>query len=616
MENIKKFTIPKYGTYFLVFIIISKIIYLGVEIFYNGYLIDVITDSSVTQESLEFIESLGHNVSSVGLTLLLAPFFYLLYKKIMSGESKPMLPVVLVITMVGLFFIFHTALTSLMDKIVIDNKDKRYTSYYISAFKYGMLNGSLGYESLIPKENLSNLKIEDRVILSNIFLLNYIDETLIDKLINKGQNQFADVFILKYGHDEYKDAEIKFENKIKGIVDGYNNYLEKSKEINEKFTKLDNRTVLDAEYQDFQGKLRQKYADYDRKVIKYEKSINISSTRRDKIYKDLRKYFKYQGNSRAEREYKASMKKQFGHYIKPNRWCGKYCPNKNAIEKVIEEEGYKKFIKKSGGIPPDLSQRGFYNHYKVKAKVIKELKAKGLYVSKNFNYSKEQFVRAYKAKINKEFSKVKKQFRAELKKKTGKSIKFGLNYKQFVYSFKSEFTKEHGKKYGTILYNMVKIKDTSEFYSKFYQPKFKKQYLQDYLLSKKDFQTDKHSELGDGAIKHLFIPPFAIGMSLIAGILNFVSVIAMILFLIIKIDKLTVPQQFTLKSVVKLTILTLLIWYPFYKMKELDALSQYKALEIVKENEDGERYVKVLEWIMIYEKINYEKIYSLMKASK
>ena len=614
MENVSKFSLPKYGTFFLVFIIIAKLIYLGVEVFYNGYLIDIITNSTVTQESLEFIESLGHNVSSVGLTLLLTPFFYLLYKKVFPKGSDVALFTSMVITIVVLFFSFHSALTSLMDKIILDNKDKRYTSYYISAFKYGMLNGSLGYEPFMPKARLENMSIEDRVILSNIFLLNYIDEKLIEKFIDKGQNQFADVFILKYGHDEYKLAEQKFEAKAQEIIDGYNIYIDKSKEINEAFSKLDNRAVVDAEYQDFTGKLQQKYGDYENKVIAYERSITLTSSKRDKIYNKLVRYFKHQGNSRAEREYKSSMNQKFGHYIDPDRWCSsRYCPSEGAIDRVIETEGYKKFLKKSGGIPPDLGQKGFLRHTKVKSRVIKELKAKGLYVSSRFNYSKKQFARAYKSKINKEFKKVTKQFRAQMKQKTGKNIKFGLNYSQFVYYFKSDILKQYGKRDGKVLYTMLRKKDTSEFYSKFYKPKFKEEYLKEYLLDKKDFEKAKYQELGDGAIKHLFIPPFAIIMSLLAGVLNLVSVIVMLIFVIINIEKLSLTQQIVFKNSVKISILAFFLWYPFYKMQDINTLGHYKALEKVKDNKDGARYIKALEWVMIYEKINYDSIYGVLK---
>lgn len=617
IDTVKKSIIPKYGAYFLAFIIISKIIYLGVEVFYNGYLIDVITNSTVTQESLEFIESLGHNVSSIGLTLLVLPFFYLLYKKLMPTKQQRFMPLYMMISTVALFFSFHTALTSLMDKIVEDNKDKRYTSYYISAFKYSMLNGSTGYKSFMPQSHLENPTIEDRVILSNIFLLNYIDKKLIDNLINKGQDQFADVFILKYGHDDYMQAQNTFESKAEEIKNGYNKYLEKSKEINRKFAKLDNAAVLDAEYQDFTGKLRQKYADYERKVIQYEKSINISDSRRNKISNDLEKYFKYQGYTKAKRKYKRAMNQQFGHWISPSRWCsGGYCPSDRAIDRVIAEEGYTKFTKNSGGIPPDLSQRNFYKHPKVKSRVIKELRAKGMYVSKNFRYSKKEFARAYKSKINKEFKKVKKQFSSELKKQLGKSIPFGLKYSQFVYRFKTDFIKKYGKKYGTILYKMVQNKDTSKFYSKFYKPKFKNEYLKEYLLTKNDFNSEEHKELGDAAIKHLFIPPFAIGMSLMAGILNFISVVVMLLFLVIKTDSLTPRVQFALKATIKVTILSLLIWYPFFKIDGKNTLSQYKAIEKVKENPNTRYYVTILEWIMVYEKLNYNTLYPIFKSNK
>ena len=589
----------KYSGYFLAFIIIAKVIYLFVEIYYNTTLIDTINSLESTKESLKYLESLGHNISSVGFTLLVTPFLYLVYKKFIPKAT----PYILSISMIVLFFSFHAALTSLMDKIIEDNKDKRYSSYYISGFKYGMLNNVFGYESFIPHSHFNYLNTTDKVILSNIFLLNYIDESIINKLINDGQEQIIDTFIFKNHKHTFRQDQDRFEDEAKKIIDGYNSYIDKSRELNRNFAKVDNATVLNAEYRDFTGKLRTKYAEYEKKVIKFEKSTTLSEKQIDTTYEDLSKYFKYQSYSKAQRQYKEKMNAQFGHYIDPDRWCsGGYCPTRNAIENVVYEEGYKKFKKRSGGIPADLSQRGFYKYPKVKKKVIKELRSKGLMVSNYFNYSKKQFAKAYKVKVNKEFKLAKKRFLKELKAQTGKKMRFGLNYKQFVYYFKSDFTKRYGKKDGIILYNMVKRKDTTNFYETFYKPKIKREHLREYLLSKKDFQTRKYAQKGDNSIKHLYIPPFAIAMSLIAGILNFVSVVSMLLVVMFKIDRFEPITQFILKNIMKLAILSLVVLYPFYEMKNSDILKEYKALEKIKEIEHGQEYLELLKWIIVYEK--------------
>ena len=114
-----------------------------------------------------------------------------------------------------------------------------------------------------------------------------------------------------------------------------------------------------------------------------------------------------------------------------------------------------------------------------------------------------------------------------------------------------------------LFYESYCKEDTSEFYSKFYKPKFKDKYVKKYLLSKENFEDTQYQELGDNAIKHLYIPPFAIGMSLIAGILNLVSVIIMILFIIIKLDKLSFVQQIAIKSSLKLLLLIFIVGIHF-----------------------------------------------------
>jgi hypothetical protein len=614
MEQLKNFTLPKYGVVFLIFIITAKVLYLGVEVFYNGYLIDVITNAKVTKESLNSIESLGHNVSSVGLTLLFLPLFYLLYKKFFFKRENFTLYISVVATTIALFFTFHTLLTSLMDSVVLQNKDKRYSSYYISAFKYGMLNNSLGYESFIPKSHLENLNIEDKVMISNIFLLNYIDETLIEKLIKRGQSQFADVFILKYGNEKYEQSKKDFEKKAQEIMNGYNNYLSKSKEINKQFSKFDNRVLLDMEYQKFTTKLREKYKHYSSKVTEYRQAIDLNKSRVDEIFNDLEQYFEYSSDPKIQDKYDEYMLDSFGHDVEPDRWCEESCPSRDVIVKVIQEESYKKFIDESMGITPNLSQRGFFKNPIVRSKVIDELHLKGLEVSQKFNYSKKQFLAAYRAKVNKKFKQTKKKFLSQIKQQTGKDIKLGLNYEQFVTYFKDDLIDEYGKRDGEALFNMIVQRDISNFYSDFYKPRFKDEYLKKYILEKEDFDKPEHKELGDISLKHLFIPPFAIGMSLIAGMLNFVSVIVMILFIVIKLNKFSPIQQFGIKSFVKIVLIATIVFYPFIKSDKVNIESQYSALSKVKKSGNGEFYLNILEWIMVYEKINYKSFYPYVKG--
>ena len=231
------------------------------------------------------------------------------------------------------------------------------------------------------------------------------------------------------------------------------------------------------------------------------------------------------------------MNSEFGHHIKPSRWCeGGYCPSKSAISRVVRQEGARKFRHNTDGISPYLKEKDFLKNNKVKAKVVATLKEEGINVPRNFNYSQKQYIKAYKKMIVKKF-----------------------------------------------------------------------------LLSKKEFNMGENAELGDNAIKNLYIPPFAISMSLIAGILNFVSVIGMLLFLVIKINKYSNTVQFFIKSSVKVLLLALLIAVPYTQMDGSSMLKTYPALKKVKESETGAKYLNLLEWIIVYEKFGYENLYKYLK---
>jgi len=420
--------VKKYGIYFLILIIFSKIAYLILEIYYNGYLIDTVTSSSVTLKTMEKLEELGHNVSSLGFSLLLLPFIYLLVKKYTNKRIN--LVIINFVAFIIMFVSFKTLLTETMNYIVKENSDKRFSSYYISIFKYGMLNNTMGYESFIPRDRIEKMTIEDKVILSNIFILNYVDEKLIDKLLNDGVNNIVDTIIKKYDFNRYIDEKRNIENKSLEIINAYNQYVEATKNIKEQLKKYDNQDRLFVEYQDFQNQLHSKYSEYKKNSKNAIKKSNLSDRELNNYYYDLRRYFKYKGHSKAERQYRDNMQSKFGHYIEPLKWCNQNtCPSKYAIQTTVRNEVYTKFKEQSGGVPPGLDEKSFFKNKKIKANIIKLLREKGLPVQDSFNYSFNAFKHAYQEKLLNE----KKISLEKLSKKFGIHLKYGLNFKQFVY---------------------------------------------------------------------------------------------------------------------------------------------------------------------------------------
>ena len=608
--------LPKYSIYFLFFIIVSKLVYLVFEAYYNGHLIEIVSNPNISIDIFKNIEQLGHNISAIGITLLLTPFAYLIIKKIVQNKSI-IIFVSVSIFMVISFFSFQSLLTKVMDDLVKSNSDKRYSSYYISIFKYGMLNNYMGYETFIPKDRLVNPTIEDRIMISNMFLLTLVDSSLTDKLINKGGNIFTDLVIKKYSWDHYKKHEESFNNKIEDIHKIYNEYIDKSKKINTEFKKVDNREMMQVSYRDFISTIKSKYHQYDNDVIEYKDALYPSSSKINEYNINLRKYFRYSKYSKAQRKYRQSMINNFGKYIEPSRWLPKNAkyPNNKSIRKVIFEEVNKKWYDKSHGIPPNLSEIQFYRNYIVKRKIIKELRNKGLNVSNSFDYSKKLYFNAYQKKVDMEFKKTKLKFIKEFEKTSGKRFKFGLTYKQFLKYFKNDFIKKYDKKFGIILYDLVANNETDKFYKRFYLPYFKEKKLSDYLLSKEDMNTKKNKLKGDTAIKLLYIPPFAIAVSILAGILNIVSVVATLLFLIIPIAKLSSVSKFTVKLLFKTSLIAIIIYYPYRISQDENILKSYAILNSL-DSKINKNYIYFLEWLMVVEKYNYNYIYKYIKQYK
>lgn len=303
------------------------------------------------------------------------------------------------------------------------------------------------------------------------------------------------------------------------------------------------------------------------------------------------------------------MNNYFGGYIEPSRWCNNdICPSKDMIKIVINEEVDKNWRKKMGNIPRNLSLVDFLKFPQIRQQVISELKNQGLIVADDFNYSKASFSTAYQNKLISSSNKISTEFRKEIYKKIGKNIDIGLSYEEFVNYWKEDIIKEYGKKYGEILFNMIKNKSSKNYYEDFYEPYFKDTVGKNYLISEKQFEDKEDNQKGTYAIKSMFVVPFAIFMSLFAGVLNFISVIVLSSIVLLRFIK-NERKSFIISNILRLILLFALIYYPYKIGKNNNLLGQYKILENKEISNDFIRYyVEVLNWILVIEKINYNHI--------
>ena len=609
----------KFSTIFILVLILLKLTYLYFEIDYNGSLIDLSTKYDITEKELKDLEKYGHTLTSIGLTLLIIPFLYLVITNI--TKYKIIIVSFLTVTSIIIYIGIFQGLTTLIDHIVKENRDKRFSSYYATNLKYKMLNKEMGYSSFIPKERLENLSLEDRVIISNLFLLLIHDETLVDRIFDK-KNEITESYLLNEKNEKmessYKEAENKFNNKVKDINKAFDKYVEETKKVNTIIKNIDvKKSDIKKDYEDLKMNMFPKaYKQYTDQVNSFYKKVDleVSPEKVNVHYNDLLKYFKNQKYSKAKKSYDKAMIKNFGYVIDPNAWCKDgYCPNKSKIIEVIKAEAFKKWDKESI-YPIDLTQRDFFLHKETKRKIVNEINQKfGFDLKYDFNYSFDSFEKAYLRKIEKEQKNVHNKFENALDSNFGKDIKVGLSYKEFIQTWKPEIIKEYGEKYGEILFKMIENKNTEGFYSEFYEPYFNEHHASKFIISKEDLTNNKeYEEKGDASIKSMYVIPFAISMSLIASVLNIIDVIGFIILLLTRVIKLEALYNKFVEPILKICLYLFVFIYPYYIGKTNNVLKDYKILNKKHESDIINAYTEFLNWILVVEGFSY-KLYEKLK---
>ena len=115
------------------------------------------------------------------------------------------------------------------------------------------------------------------------------------------------------------------------------------------------------------------------------------------------------------------------------------------------------------------------------------------------------------------------------------------------------------------------------------------------VYSQEDFYIIEEAiKKGDDSIKLLYIPPFALGLSLIALLLNLMTVIVMITMLLPIYNK-------KIEYLVKIALVSIFIFLPYFSSSKIDNVLIEKSL---KQSQSLQRYITFLQWLKYYEKIN------------
>ena len=590
----------KYPIYLFALILISKIGYIVVESFYNLHVLTVTTDAHLTKEILEELNTNGHKISAIGITLLIVPFLYFLVKKL----PTLLMSISLSVLSVGTYFIAYEALNVIINKVVESNKDKRHDAYYINIFKYGVLNNVFAYNSFIDNQKIvdNNLDVNDRILLTNSFLMLSADENLITKLKEKGKDKVAEAYFGNTLQDDYNEKYELFKKASLDIKMLWEKFNFHRTDLNSKLESNVDESKIQEAYKEFQNSLIENYNKYA--LASKEVALRIREETKNRkispIYKSLQDYFKYAEWGEAKRKYEANMIKAFGHNIEPTRWkdrAGKLTPE--SIAKVIGEEISLKAKEKMNGLPAGLKIGEFLNHDITKLEVSKRLKEKNILITYDFDYSYIQFKEAFNRMFTDEYNNACNIFYSKLKEEIGENdLKLDMDWNSFVRSdyirsnIKTKLKTTDKETIDNII-EAFRSKDLANFRTMVYMKSIADK-IQSKMYTKEMFENDPEiGAYGDDAIRLLYVPPFALSISIIALLLNIVTVFSMLMSL----SGLNPYVQKTLKAILVLFIILIPL---SIKYESLDN-------ELIRESttENTKMYLSFLGWISYYEKINF-----------
>jgi len=527
----------KYPIALFVVLIVAKIVYIFFESNYNYEILNVVTDPSFNRSKLEALNTKGHLIGSVGFTLFIIPILYFVANYINKNFYKW---VMFAIFTLFSFFAIYNSLNYLVDFIVEKNSDKRYEAYYTNMVKFGILNNVIHYNSFIKNSHINSLTVEDRILLTNFFLLLYADKKLIEKFRNKGEINIIKLIAKKFEDNKIQAKYEELKNSAKNIEKEWIEFNKQKEKIVLILNKLDDEKEIEKAYDKMVDNLKKSYLKYQEAYILMHQTIqeNTSLNKLQRFKSQLERFFRYRYYKKAQLKYKETMLKNFGHYVEPKKWLDKngkltYPSIENRIRIEIEQ----RVIKEVGGLREGLNIKQFINSIKVKSRVATKLKEYGILIPKDFDYSYLEFKKYYKVMVSKKKKEIIDKFYKNLNDKIGKNdLNLTMKWKDFVYSkYLTNQLKSKGLKNVKIYQDVLANRDLINLKSKILLPKLYKVLKEKLLFNKNEFYKNKEvAQYGDKAIKLLYIPPIALFLSITALLLNLITLMNMLMSLLQK----------------------------------------------------------------------------------
>lgn len=586
MEAIKKNDLKKTGLWLVLFFIAFKSIYIIIEYFYNINIFNVVSSNDFYNEKkINELNNYGHKISAIGIAILITPSFYFIYKYIKNIYTKY---ISYIVTFIFIYLISYNSLDKLVDYIVKLNLNKSYEAYYINMFKIGLYHGHLKYDSFVNYDNIinKNLSIDEKLLFINSFLLLNADSNLLEKLKEKGKDNFLNIYI-EQNQNDFNDKFNKYILLDNEIKDSYVKFNSKREELK---NKQKNNINIDKEYKDFINSLKKSYKEYSNKIIDTNK---ISNKDLEKFKSELNVYINNRDNNKYKKIYNNKIISMFGEVLPPENFMDNNGNiNIYKIKSVINDKSKK------------LSFEEFILTNRVQNKIKETLSSKGLKTNSNVDYTKEiNFKNLFHNNINSKFNNINNEFKNKLNKEFGKNdLKLNMNYNDFI---NSKFIKNKLNPYlkefdlnSKYINNIIKVLNSENkvgaFKSEIYINIIKEsKIIEKYLFSKEDFEKNEEAKkYGELSIKLLYVPIFALILSMFSLLFNLVFLISYIVFKILKIN-------IYIRFFVNILLISLVLLIPLINNKT--NLLKNELLSLI--DLDFYYYIKLLEILKFYEGI-------------
>lgn len=519
-------TIIKHGLGLVLCMLIARAIYIYIEAKYHVSILNLSTHANLEQSHVDDLTNMGHNLAAIGMTLSLI-FVYIKLAKLRFWR-KSWFTVFLMI--IGLsFFSFKTLFTQAIDYVVEKNYDKAYDAYYLNVFRYGILTGDFTYSGYLTTHPFkpNNATVRDRLLIANTALLMQKDSDLINRIVRIGTQKFSSLYVSK-NEAEYNHAYAQLKRFYSELDNSYQQLDHARKSLNTNLT--DAQKDRSQAHAHLMKELDKQWANYVDAHQKAQKKLddNTSKNSLDSFERQLTRFFAHRGTKRATNEYVRTVKGKLGYYIAPEEWCaGRQCPDRATIKNTIHREINKSLKKSIAPLPSNLTRKQFDYHPHTLKQVGERY---GTSVPSNFAYKPQQVIKLYDHAVSEQRSSSLSTIKEKLQTAGVGDISIGASWSTFVDNsavrkkIKTHFPQLNATEVERVV-NMLHSRNLAGFRDQVYVPMIART-VKSSLYTRHDFETREDLKVtGKGAIRLLYIPPFALSLSLLAILLNSIGLL-------------------------------------------------------------------------------------------